>query len=219
MLVDINRDDSVPDSSVLANLMVRRRSVRQLRHGTVTSDALHRIVEAARHTPAAYNRPPWRVVVIHDHREAFWRVVETAFRARLDGDRLERYLNRLAGFRTGVGAVLVFEDRAVVDEVQAAQGIDSTRAQAFSEQALGMVQLALWLAVVAEGLATSLQHWESLVADAVADFLDLPADRYRLVVTMPIGYAVETSAPVRPPDVHQVVSFDSHVEGACCRRT
>jgi hypothetical protein len=54
-----------------------------------------------------------------------------------------------------------------------------------------MVQLALWLAIVAaEGLAASLQHWDSLIEDRVAALLGMPTARFRLVATMPLGYPV-----------------------------
>jgi predicted oxidoreductase (fatty acid repression mutant protein) len=170
---------------------------------------LARIAEAARLTPAAYSRPSWHVVVVHERREAFWATVEAAFRDRLEGDRLLRFLDRLTGFRCGVGAILVYEDRAVVSEMREAYRIDHDQARAFSEQALGMVQLALWLAIVAEGLAASLQHWDSLIEDRVAALLGMPTARFRLVATMPLGYPGEEPRAAQRPDRARLVSLDS----------
>lgn len=81
----------------------------------------------------AYNRPPLHVVVVHERSGAFWDVVEAAFRERLEGDRLVRYLDRLDGFRSGYGVVLVYEDRHAVDEMRRDTEIDRDQAQAFSE--------------------------------------------------------------------------------------
>jgi hypothetical protein len=39
------------------------------------------------------------VVLVHQRRAAFWDEVELGFRSSLSGDRLDRYLDRLQGFR------------------------------------------------------------------------------------------------------------------------
>jgi predicted oxidoreductase (fatty acid repression mutant protein) len=213
VLADMIQLESALPAHALADLMARRRSIRQLRDGSLPRGALARIVAAARSVPAAYNRPPWHIVVVHERSGGFWDVVEAAFRDRLGGDRLARYLDRLAGFRGGVGAVLVYEDRTAVEEMRQACGIDHDQARAYSEQGLGMVQLALWLAIVAEGLGASLQHWEALIEDRVAAFLGLPADRFRLAATMPLGFPAEEPRPAQPPDAWQVVSLDAYARG------
>lgn len=197
----------------LTSLLERRRSVRRLRGGPFDTDALVRIAIAAHLCPSAYNQPPWHVVVLRERAGEFWETVERAFRIRLEGDRLERYLHRLDGFRDGVAVALVYEDRAVLAALEAAWSISPGQASAFSEQALGMVQLSLWLAVVEEGLATSLQHWEALIEEDLAAFLDLPAGRYRLAAAMPIGYADEEPRAVERAAPHEVVSLDRFARG------
>ena len=199
--------------TTLATLLERRRSVRRLRGGPFDTGALVRIATAAHLCPSAYNRPPWHVVVVRERAGEFWETVESGFRARLEGDRLERYLTRLAGFRNGVAIVLVYEDRTVLTDLEEAWGIGPDQARAFSEQALGMVQLSLWLAVVAEGLATSLQHWEALIEEDLAAFLELPSGRYRLAAAMPIGYADEEPRPVERAQPHDVISLDRFAQG------
>lgn len=206
--------DGVPSGEGLIDLLTRRRSIRRLRDGPLPAAALGRVLAAAHLAPAAYNRPPWHVAAIRERRGAFWSLVEAAFRDRLEGERLARYLGRLDGFRGGVGAVLVYEDRSVAAELPGSWGIGPDEARAFAEQALGMVQLTLWLAVVAEGLATSLQHWEALIEEPVAAFLALPTDRYRLAAVMPIGFPAEEPRPVERPDPDQVISVDGVAPGA-----
>lgn len=197
----------------LSSLLQRRRSVRRVRGGPFDTDALVRIATAAHLCPSAYNQPPWHVVVVRERAGELWETVERAFRNRLEGDRLERYLRRLDGFRDSVAVALIYEDRSVLAALEDAWGISPSQASAFSEQALGMVQLSLWLAVVEEGLATSLQHWEALVEAELAEFLDLPAGLYRLAATMPIGYADEDPRPVERPAPHDVISLDRFARG------
>ena len=44
-----------------------------------------------------------------------------------------------------------------------------------------MVQQSIWLTLTAEGLVTSLQHWDWMLQEPLAEFLGLPSERYRLV--------------------------------------
>src|SRR3954465_2092156 len=99
--------DRPPD---LHALLERRRSIRRLRNGPFSREAKERLLEAIRLTPAAFNLPPWHVVLVHESPYQFWQKVEAGFRERLDGERLARYLDRLAGFRPAVAIALIFED-------------------------------------------------------------------------------------------------------------
>lgn len=195
------------------DLLKRRRSIRKLRDGPLPPGAIGRIATAASLVPSAFNAPPWHVAIIHERRDAFWEIVEAAFRERLSGERLDRYLARLDGFRSGAGAVLVFEDRAAIASLQVSYQLPAETAESYGQQAIGMVQLALWVAIVEEGLATSLQHWEALIEDAVARFLDLPAERFRLTATMPLGYPDEPPRAVEQINPGSVISLDGFAQG------
>lgn len=175
----------------LQSILAARRSIRRLRSGPFTPEIRERLLDAARLTPAAYNLAPWRVALVHERREAFWAEVEDGFRETMHGEQLDRYLARLRGFAPAVAVALVFVDEGVERELREGKGASAEVATSFVQQALGMVQLALWLAVTAEGMATSLQHWDHLVGPRLARFVGLPAAGVRLAATMPIGYADE----------------------------
>ena len=68
-----------------------------------------------------------------------------------------------------------------------------------------MAQLSLWLALTAEGLVTSLQHWDWLLEDRLATFLDAP-EQFRLAAVMPIGYPGEAPRAVERLPVGRVIS-------------
>lgn len=192
----------------LQAVLAERRSIRRLRSGVFTPEMRQRLLEAVRLTPAAYNLPPWRVVLVHERREALWAEVEEGFREALHGEQLERYLDRLRGFAPGVAVALVFADNGVERELREGKGASAEVAASFVQQALGMVQLALWLAVTAEGMATSLQHWDHLVGSRLARFAGLPEERFRLVATMPIGYADEEPRGIDRAVAEQVCAVD-----------
>jgi predicted oxidoreductase (fatty acid repression mutant protein) len=193
-LADVHPREQEPLHSTEAAfqaLMRDRRSIRRLAPGPFTDDTRQRLREAVRLTPAAYNLPPWHVVLVHEHRDDFWSEVETGFREHLCGERLERYLDRLDGFRAGVAVALIFADQRVDRILREEKGVSAQTAIEFVQQALGMVQLSLWLGITAEGLASSLQHWDGLIGERMARFCGLAPDDFRLAATMPIGYAAE----------------------------
>jgi len=192
----------------LSVLLERRRSIRLLSDGPFDIGIAGRLTDAIRLTPSAYNKPPWHVVIVRDERTAFWETIETSFRDGLSGDRLDRYLVRLDGFRAGVGAILVFEDRAALPELQRAWSLTEAQAHAFVQQGIGMVQLSIWLALTESGLVSSLQHWEWLAERQIGEFTGIPGEQYALAAVMPFGYPEEAPRVVERPAVEQIVSFD-----------
>lgn len=196
------------EAHALQNVFQNRRSIRRLQDGPFTPEMRQRVLEAVRLTPAAYNLPPWRVILVHERREETWQQIETAFRDHLIGERLERNLGRLEGFRPGVALALLYEDLRVGRTLRQEKGASPELATQFVQQALGMVQLSLWLALTAEGLSTSLQHWEEFLADRTEQLAGLPAADFQLAAAMPIGYAAEEPREIQRPDTAQVCAVD-----------
>lgn len=211
LTLDLDLDGDAPAALVLQSLLARRRSIRRLQAGPFPAATRDRLLEAIRLTPASYNLPPWRVVLIHERRQPLWAEIAAGFHAALEGERLDRYLERLAGFAGGVAVALIFEDRKVERELRE-RGTDEETARSFVEQALGMVQLTLWLALTAEGLAASLQHWDHLLGPRLARFAGLPADEFRLVAVMPIGYAGEEPKAIERAHASRIVLVDPVAE-------
>jgi len=207
-LVDVGWNREV-EASALQAIMARRRSIRRLHNGPFTAAMRDRLVQAVRLTPASYNLPPWRVVVVHERRDELWAEIEQGFRDHLMGDRLARYLDRLDGFRGGVAVALVFVDRRVERTLCEEKGVSPEVAVSFVQQALGMVQFALWLAATAEGLVTSLQHWDDLIGSRAARFAGLSETDFGLVATMPIGYAAEEPRLIERAAADQICAVDS----------
>jgi predicted oxidoreductase (fatty acid repression mutant protein) len=196
------------DSATYLALLERRRSIRRLRECHIAPETLERVQEAILRTPSAYSVPSWHVVIVHQRRAEFWEAIEQGFREGLTGERLERYLGRLDGFRTAAAIALIYEDRQALPELRDAWNLSEETALAFVQQGIGMVQLSIWLALTAEGLVTSLQHWDWLVQERLARLLDLPSERFRLAATMPIGYPAEEPRTNLPIERHRVLSVD-----------
>ena len=131
--------------SPFLSLLGERRTVRSFGDGEIEPGLFEILTRAVEITPAAFSRPPWRVLIIHEDRFVLWEQIEESFRARLSNERLERYLDRLRQFSSGLGAILIFEDKRVQEILQTEHQLSAQVAHEFVHQALGMVQLSLWL--------------------------------------------------------------------------
>jgi len=68
----------------------------------------------------------------------------------------------------------------------------------WSEQQNGMLQSNLWSALAEQNIGASLQHYNELIEDKVADMFDIPST-WRLIAEMPFGGIKEV--PKEKPQV------------------
>ena len=203
-----------PTAASVTNLLAQRRSIRRLAGGALSPETVSRLQEAVVSTPSAFGVTPWHVVILQEHRQAFWDEVAEAFREGLDGDRLERYLGRLEGFRSGAGVILIYEDLAARPLLHQNWGLSEQTAHDFVQQGLGMLQLAIWLVLTEDGLVSSLQHWDWLIQDRVSALLALPTERYQLISVLPVGEPAEPARETPPVDPAQVLRIDPDLQRA-----
>lgn len=179
-------------ATAFSTVLAARRSARRLHPGVFPPTIVEELKTVARFVPSSFDAQPWQVVVLDERNEAFWDMVSGTIEERLEGDRCERYLARVAGMRDGGMTLLIFEDLALSmprDKLTPEEARDQT------SQALGMLQLTLWLHLTARGLATSPQHWHEFLEDRTLKFVGLPADGFRLVTFMPVGHAAGCPEP------------------------
>jgi predicted oxidoreductase (fatty acid repression mutant protein) len=179
-------------AAALMRLFDARRSTRRLTPASFPPDFAADLHAAVRRVPSAFNAQPWRVIALRERNAAFWDVVTETLDACLEGDRRDRYRQRVENMRHGGMTLLVFEDL-----VRAAprDGLSASEARDQAAQSIGMAQFALWLTITAHGLTTSLQHWHALIEDVALTFVGLPNEAFRLVAFMPIGMSGEALAP------------------------
>jgi predicted oxidoreductase (fatty acid repression mutant protein) len=208
---------STAGHSPFLTLLGERRTVRSFGDGEIEPGLFEILTRAVEITPAAFNRPPWHVLIVHEDRNVLWEQIEESFRARLSSDRLERYLDRLSQFSNGLGAILIFEDKRVKDVLQSEHQLSGQVAHEFVHQALGMVQLSLWLTLTSHGLGTSLQHWDWLIESDLPRITGLSTDDFKLSVVMPFGVPDEEPRQTMRTRGEDVVSVDSLrvPNGAC----
>jgi len=192
----------------LWDLAHRRRSVRQVLPAAVSDETIERILEIARWTPSSYNSQPWHIVVVRERLAELWDAIEAAGRQARAGRPVEKFIERLNGYRGASAVFFIFMDRAIVDEqVRITTYAPAERVESWARESVGMLQYAIWLAVVDAGLAASLHHFDS-EEEAICRFLEIPYPRFRLMGTMPVGLpAHEVPVPGRRP-LEEIASFE-----------
>jgi len=106
--------------------------------------------------------------------------------------------------------IAIYEDRQVHPHLRDAWNLSDEQTAAFSQQSLGMLQLSIWLALTAEGLVTSLQHWDWLLHERLERFFALPQGRFHLTAILPIGYPGEEPRANEPIAIERLLSHDRY---------
>lgn len=184
----------------------RRRSVRKLAYGPVSDETIRTILDAGRWSPSSANTQPVRVVVLKERHKEFWDFVEQTLKAKLQGEQLERALNRLPGYRSGVFTLVFYEDTTIANNKPAAANEKVWKG--FAIQAMGIVQANVWNAIAAAGLAASNQHINYQIEEELRHFLGVP-ETWESYSIFPVGYPAET-----PPEgvrrAHEEFAFYEH---------
>ena len=184
----------------------RRRSIRKLAYGPVSDETIRTILDAGRWSPSSANTQPVRVVVLKERHKEFWDFVEQTLKAKLQGEQLERALNRLPGYRSGVFTLVFYEDTTIANNKPAAANEKIWKG--FAIQAMGIVQANVWNAIAAAGLAASNQHINYQIEEELRAFLGVP-ETWESYSIFPVGYPAET-----PPEgvrrAHDEFAFYEH---------
>ncbi len=186
--------------------VVKRRSIRKLTSGPVSDETILHILEAARWSPSAANSQPARLVVLKERNQEFWDFIEATFKQKLQGEQLQRALNRLPGYRAGVFSIVFFEDTTIAEK-QLASGMPAEVVKSFAAQALGIVQANVWNAIAAAGLAASNQHMNMQMEAELRDFLNVP-ETWKSYSIFPVGYPDEVPSEGSRHDPKDVIFFE-----------
>lgn len=182
-------NNAVDKSNAFLKAIKERRTYYGLSKGTViTNERIQEIVnEAVKHTPSAFNSQSARVVVLFgDQSDKLWSITKETLRKIVPAGSFAPTEERINGFSNGSGTVLFFEDQTVVEGLQAQFAAYADNFPIWSNQSSGMLQLVIWTALEQEGLGASLQHYNPLINDEVAQTWNLP-NEWKLIAQMPFG--------------------------------
>ncbi|GCE11596.1 nitroreductase family protein [Tengunoibacter tsumagoiensis] len=188
------------------NHVLKRRSIRKLTAGPVSDETIRAIAEAGRWSASSGNSQPARIVILKERNTDFWNFVEQTLSTKLQGEQLERAIARLAGYRSGVFTIVVYEDTTISHNPPA--GFNPELWKNFAAQALGIFQANLWNAISAAGLGASNQHINFQIEEELRSFLHVP-ETWQSYCILPVGFPAETPAEGSRHPHEKVVFYEN----------
>ncbi|MCI1633613.1 MAG: nitroreductase family protein [Liquorilactobacillus nagelii] len=178
------------------DLLKKRRTIYNLgRNVTLEKDELTAIIkEAVRQSPTAFNNQSTRAIVLYGAAsEKVWNIVADRLKTEVPNEAAyTKTKQKIATFKAGFGTVLLFTDQPTVKDHEEKFTLYADNFQDWSEQGLGGAQQNIWLALAANGLGASLQHYNPLIDDQIRQAFDVPTG-WVLRAEMPFG-SIEKSA-------------------------
>ncbi|MBO0475725.1 nitroreductase family protein [Vagococcus sp. DIV0080] len=151
------------------------------------------VKEVVRETPTAFNSQTQRVVILFgDSHKRLWSLTEEALKPLTPAENFPGTQEKLQGFAAGKGTILFFEDMDVVKGLQEQFSLYAENFPIWSEQASGMTQSNVWVALSEHNIGANLQHYNPVIDDAVEEEWAIPSS-WKLRGQMVFG-SIETAA-------------------------
>jgi len=176
------------NSNLIESLKKRRTQYALGKNVSLGKDALSNLVkEAIKHTPSSFNSQSSRAVILFgEQSEKFWSMTKQELSKIVPEEAFAPTAAKLDSFAAGVGTVLFYEDQNVVSDLQEKFALYADNFPIWSEQAGGMAQFAVWLALTEAGMGASLQHYNPVADAATRQEWDVPTS-WKLRAQMPFG--------------------------------
>lgn len=159
------------------NILKKRRSIYTLgKEVSLKDEEIEALIkEVVKHSPTAFNSQTQRVVILFDKaHQKLWDLTETALKPVTPPEAFPNTQAKLQGFSQAKGTVLFFEDTDIVKGLQEQFALYADNFPVWSEQASGLTQSNVWLALSEAGLGANLQHYNPLIDAAVQKEWSLP---------------------------------------------
>jgi predicted oxidoreductase (fatty acid repression mutant protein) len=176
------------DNAFLHALKRRRTQYSLGRNLPVPADAVAALIkEAIKHSPSSFNSQSSRAVILFgDQSQKLWDLTKQALRKVVPPENFGPTEQKIDRFAAGAGTVLFYEDQDVVKTLQEKFPLYAHNFPVWSEHAAGMAQLAVWSTLANAGIGASLQHYNPLIDEQVAQEWTIPAS-WSLRAQMPFG--------------------------------
>ncbi|MBN2695965.1 MAG: nitroreductase family protein [Bacilli bacterium] len=175
-------------------LMKERRSIYELDDNVTLSDAAiqEMIEEVLDNTPSAFNAQTQRLVLLLGlkHRE-FWDLVSDQLKKIVPEAEFPKTEKKLSGFAKGKGTVLFFDAEDVTEELKGKYSLYAKNITSWAKEQNGMLQYAVWVAFREVNIGASLQHYNEIVSEQLAEAYDIPKS-WKIVAQMPFGNILHT---------------------------
>lgn len=157
----------------------QRRSIYALGNDvTLAQNEIENIIkEAVRQSPSSFNSQTSRAVILLDNSHVkFWTIVLETLRKMVPETAFAGTKSKIDSFIAGKGTVLFYEDQPTVKQLQEQFPLYADNFPVWSEHSTGIAQFAVWTALSEHGIGASLQHYNPIVDDEVAEVFQVPKD-------------------------------------------
>lgn len=135
------------------------------------------IKEAVKHSPSSFNSQSSRVVILFGQsHNTFWHIVRETLRDLVLADAFEATNSKIDGFAAGYGTALFYEDQNVIKGMQEKFALYADNFPIWSEHASGIAQFATWTALAEHNIGASLQHYNPIIDEEVAQTFSIPSN-------------------------------------------
>lgn len=137
----------------------------------------HIIKEAVKHSPSSFNSQSSRVVILFGQsHDTFWHIVRETLRDLVSADAFEATNSKIDGFAAGYGTALFYEDQNVIKGMQEKFALYADNFPIWSEHASSIAQFATWTALAEHNIGASLQHYNPIIDEEVAQTFSIPSN-------------------------------------------
>lgn len=134
------------------------------------------IREAIKHSPSSFNSQSSRAAILFgESHTKFWEIVRETLRKIVPAEAFAATDRKISSFAAGYGTVLFYEDQDVVKGLQEQFAAYADNFPVWSEHSTAIAQFAVWTALSEQGIGASLQHYNPIVDEEVAQAFDIPA--------------------------------------------
>lgn len=134
------------------------------------------IREAIKHSPSSFNSQSSRAAILFgESHTKFWEIVRETLRKIVPAEAFAATDEKISSFAAGYGTVLFYEDQDVVKGLQEQFAAYADNFPVWSEHSTAIAQFAVWTALSEQGIGASLQHYNPIVDEEVAQTFGIPA--------------------------------------------
>ncbi len=143
----------------------------------ITQEAIvARVTELLDAVPSAFNNQSQRVAVLFgDQHDLLWAIVKDVLRSIVPAAKFPKTEEKLKGFEAAYGTILFFNDQSVTDKMMQQFPSYAKHFPIWAEEALGMLEFAVWTGLEEMGLGVNIQHYNPLINDRVMEEFELPS--------------------------------------------
>ena len=157
----------------------QRRSIYAIgKNVSQTPEQLDAVIqEAIKQSPSSFNSQSSRAVTLYgDSHAKFWEIVRETLRKMVPAENFESTSQKIDSFAAGYATVLFYEDQDVIKDLQEQFPLYADNFPVWSEHSSAIAQFATWTALAEINIGASLQHYNPIVDEEVAQTFDIPAN-------------------------------------------